>query len=287
MKILLTLTTTLFIGQFFAQQSLKVMNWNIFMIPPIVYKSCQCDRAELIGEQVAEWNPDVIVFNEAFQSKPRKIIWKALKERYPYASKQTKGGLFKVNSGVWILSKYPIKKQRNIIFRAKSGSDGMSKKGAVMAELEVNGRRIQVFGTHVQSGGENVAVREKQFKQMMDELITPNYADSIPQFISGDLNTDFFKQEDLNSMLGIFDAETPCFEGEPYSIEGEKNDLNWKFFGSKEQILDYVLVLKHKQHRIKAGITRILSAVQSRKLCKQEFTALSDHNPVMTELILE
>ncbi|MES2800610.1 MAG: sphingomyelin phosphodiesterase [Bacteroidota bacterium] len=287
MKKLITLTTLLFLGTSWAQQSLKVMNWNIFMIPPIVYKSCQCDRAQLIGDQVADWNPDVIVFNEAFQKKPRKIIWKALKEQYPYASKQTKGGLFKVNSGVWILSKYEIKKQRNIIFKAKEGSDGMSKKGAVMAELNVNGQHIQVFGTHVQSGGENVAVREKQFKQMMDELIKPNYCDTIPQFVSGDLNTNYFKTPDLSAMLSIFDAETPSFEGEQYSIDGERNDLNWKFFGSEEQILDYVLVLKNKKHRIRTGITRILSAVQSRKICKEEFTALSDHNPVMTEIIIE
>lgn len=155
----------------FAQtQTIKILSWNIFMIPPTIFKSCQCERAPLIASTVKSWDADVIIFQEAFQKKVRLMIWDLIKETYPYETGVPKSGFLKVHSGVWIVSKYPIEKQESIVYKAKKGSDGFAKKGATFIEINMNGKKFQVIGTHVQSGSKYQAIRYLQFKQLIDQL---------------------------------------------------------------------------------------------------------------------
>lgn len=56
------------------------MAWNIFMVPPMVFKSCQTDRASLIAAYVKNQNPDVLVLEETFMKSVRAIINDSLKK---------------------------------------------------------------------------------------------------------------------------------------------------------------------------------------------------------------
>ncbi|HPH86886.1 MAG TPA: hypothetical protein PKV76_00385, partial [Chitinophagales bacterium] len=51
------------ISAVFAQE-IKIMAWNIFMVPPMIFKSCQTERAFLIADYVRSINPDVLVLEE-------------------------------------------------------------------------------------------------------------------------------------------------------------------------------------------------------------------------------
>jgi len=281
-KILFTLilisTVTIGFGQ---SQQIKILSWNIFMIPPTIFKSCQCERASFISEAVKNWDADVIIFQEAFQKKVRLMIWELIKDKYPYETGVPKSGFLKVHSGVWIVSKYPIEKQESIVYKSKKGSDGFAKKGATFIEVNMKGKRFQVIGTHSQSGSKYQTTRYIQYKQLVDELGNKYLDPNIPQFIGGDLNTDYQFQDLYTEMIRILDVGGVKHSGEAFSCNNIENSLGAKFFGTEQQILDYILV--RKQHDNIATIKQeiIYSSITAEPVCKKGFKAMSDHNPVM------
>jgi sphingomyelin phosphodiesterase len=262
-------------------QQIKILSWNIFMIPPTIFKSCQCERAPLISATVKNWDADVIIFQEAFQKKVRLMIWDLIKDKYPYETGVPKSGFLKVHSGVWMVSKYPIEKQESIVYKSKKGSDGFAKKGATFIEVNMNGKRFQVIGTHVQSGSKYQDIRYIQFKQLIDELGNKYLNPNIPQFIGGDLNTDYQFQDLYKEMIRILDVMGVKHTGETFSCDNIKNSLGAKFFDPEQQILDYILVRNQHEKIAKVKEEIIYSSITAEPVCKKGFKALSDHNPVM------
>lgn len=265
----------------------RILSWNIFMIPPTIFKSCQCERTGFIANAVKQWDADVIIFQEAFQKKARTLIYDLIKEQYPYETGVPNGGFLKVHSGVWIVSRYPILRQESIVYKEKRGSDKFAKKGATFIEIEINGQKIQVIGTHVQSGSKHQAIRDVQFKQLIMELGNKYMDFKIPQFIGGDLNTDVKITKDYEHMLVLLDAMNTKHSGQPFSWNGAENNLGAKFFGTQQETLDYILL--RKQHKDLATILKheILSPITKEAVCKRGFNAMSDHYPVMAEIELK
>lgn len=263
------------------------MTWNIFMVPPVIFKSCQTERAYLIADYIKNQNADILVLDEAFMQKTRKIIYDTLKDNYPYQSTITKRGFFKTNSGIWILSKYPISQQQFIKYKKKKGSDVFAKKGAVLVHVHVNGKQIQIVGTHTQSLNKNWATRAKQFQQLKTMLLDKYFVDSIPQFIIGDLNCDYYDTTEYKSMLTTLETLPVSFTGEKHSWNGLENDLACKFSEHTLETLDYILL--RKQHAALATIlsTSILKPYAHTCYCKQNFRNLSDHHPVIANILLK
>jgi len=64
-----------------ASRKIKILSWNIYMLPALL--GCgKAPRAEAIGQLLAESNYDVIVFQEAFYGKSRKIISRHLQPAF-------------------------------------------------------------------------------------------------------------------------------------------------------------------------------------------------------------
>lgn len=266
-------------------RTVKIMTWNIFMIPPVIYKSCQCERATLISEFVKEKDADVIIFQEAFQKKPRNMIWEAIKSVYPYESGVTKGGFLKTHSGVWIVSKFPIERKQSITYKDKKGSDKFAKKGATLVELNIDGKKIQVIGTHVQSDEKYQDIRNLQFKQLIEQLANVYFDPAIPQFIGGDLNTNLYSK-DYKDMLGILDVKDVKQDGEPYSWNGKEDDLGAKFFGTHQETLDFIFVRNPHQKLASVQSETIYLPKANKAVCKKGFVYLSDHYPVVANILL-
>ena len=98
------------------------------MLPGVVRVKGKGERADAIGGILKDSDYDVIVFQEAFQRKARKKIFRQLHEKYPYQSGPANQKLisYKTNSGLWIFSKHPIVSSESIIFKNKSGIDAVS-----------------------------------------------------------------------------------------------------------------------------------------------------------------
>lgn len=263
------------------------MAWNIFMVPPMVFKSCQTDRASLIAAYVKNQNPDVLVLEETFMKSVRAIINDSLKKSYPYQSAVTKGGFLKANSGVWIFSKYPIEKQAFITYKNKTSSDIFAKKGATLIQIKVENKKIQIIGTHTQSLNKNANIRLKQFKQLKTQMLDNHFTDSVPQFIIGDLNSNFYDSAEYNNMIETLETLPVTFIGEKYSWNGLENDLAYKFSEHTLETLDYILLRKSTSNNAQIISTEILKARNETCYCKHKFWCLSDHYPIISVINLK
>lgn len=268
-------------------QEIKILTWNIFMIPPVIFKSCQTERAFLIAEYIKNTNADIVVLEESFMESIHDILYKNLHETYPYQSAVSKSGVLKLNSGVWILSKYKIEKQDFITYKKKKGSDIFARKGATYLELNVQHAKLQIIGTHTQSLPKYRETRATQFCQLKNELADRYFQDTIPQFIIGDLNCNYFDTAEYVQMQEMLDIQPIRFSGEPYSWNGLKNDLAYTFSEHTLETLDYILL--RKKHARKAEIisSEILHPYSDSCVCDKKFRYLSDHNPLLSKVLLK
>ena len=268
-------------------QEIKIMTWNIFMVPPFVFKSCQTERSYLIADYVKNINPDIIVFNETFMSSARSILYDKLKSNYPYQSDITKSGVLKSNSGVWIFSKFPIAKQDFVAYKKKKGSDLFAIKGARFIEVNVNNKKIQLIGTHMQSMLKFKSTRVLQYHQLKNEMADKHFDYAVPQFIVGDLNCNYYDSTECNLMHQLLDVSPSPYTGEKYSWNGMQNDLAYKFFGHDLETLDYVLLRKPSGQMANITSTKILNPYSDSCVCNKNFHNLSDHHPVISTVELK
>lgn len=119
--------------------------WGVFIAP------ARKTRAELIGKEIAKLNPDIIGFQEAFNSKHREIILKDLEQSgwgkpYSYYQKKWYG------PGSWIVSKHPFEETAMLVYPVNGtvfDSDYYAKKGAAYARVKTPYGPIDFFATHM------------------------------------------------------------------------------------------------------------------------------------------
>lgn len=201
------------------------------------------ERSASIGEILSASDYDVIVFQEAFCKRIRKKMTYALSKAYPYQAGPANVRLFslKVNSGVWIFSKYPILSSDAITFKNHYGVDALSRKGSLLVELDFNGQVIQVAGTHLQNAGEEW-IRHSQCVEFYHRLLKPYYKDGVPQIICGDFNIDRTRPESYTFMLQSLGASDGELNGTiRYSYDRSVNDLNVEK-GDERNLIDYILI---------------------------------------------
>jgi len=232
-----------------AGASFKILSWNIQMLPLTLKKIGQWERSVHIAEQLNESDYDIIVFQEAFDNKVREKLSAYLRQCFPYqvGPANEKGFFLRTNSGVWIVSKYPLKYVGETQYANCSGVDCFSRKGALMVEIQKEGKPIQLVGTHLQSGdGEkNSKVRVKQYHQLHDELLSRFNRDGISQIICGDFNTKKNDDGYYEIMLNALMADDGSLDGaQQFTYDGSSNDM----IKDKNEVslLDYILLKSNK-----------------------------------------
>lgn len=260
---------------------LKILSWNIYMLPRHIKHTGKLPRAKEIGKLLKESDYDIIVFQEAFHGGARRRIRKALADSFAYrigpANRHYFG--FKTNSGIWILSKTPITKIATINFKECEGPDCWAHKGALLVEGEKDGKKFQVLGTHLEAGGPQT-IRDGQYKEINDFLLDKYAQPGVPQFVCGDFNTGCNDTICYPTMLSTLKAE----DGEPYgdqkyTADGTLNDF--KRGHKSRRLIDYIFyrgngyTVKSIQRQIK-----IFTAPW-----KKDYKDLSDHFAV--EAVIE
>lgn len=150
--------------------NIKIMSLNVAQLPwPLGIK----DRSKRMNEvtkllkNMAE-KPDIVCFQEAFTSTVRSIVKKNLKDVYPYIYPDTRIGrkLFGVNSGLMILSKYPIEKKLLYTYKNHLGDGNFTRKGVMGIKVNLNdGLPLYVFTTHMQAGRSDIFILFDIFKK--------------------------------------------------------------------------------------------------------------------------
>ena len=251
------------------ENDLKILSWNIKMLPgPQGWFHNYVQRAEKIVQslKIAE-EYDIILFQEAFSGKTRKIIFEGLKTIYPHQIPPKDQTIFyKTNSGLWVISRTPISLIDDISFSQLRNWDTFSSKGAKLYSVTKYKQEFYFINTHMQSDYKTKynAVRTSQYTEINESLILPNSKKGIPIILCGDLNIS--KPRILKIML----EKLHLLNG---PISGE---LQFSTTGQYKEILDYILV-KADKFKFKSIDRRI------RDLSENMFEhprLLSDHHAV-------
>lgn len=262
------------LNQIDSAASLKVLSWNIYMLPPLAKFTGKQRRAKRIGNLLKDSDFDIFVFQEAFHGASRRKIWRRLKEHFPYklGPANQRWYSFKTNSGIWMVSRIPLKQLGTIDFKECDGIDCWSRKGALLAEGEFAGQTFQILGSHLEAGGSK-ELKEGQYREL-DALLSTHRKPSIPQLICGDFNTHRTDSSRYKLMLAILGAENEAFDGEQqFTSDGAINDIKLARDDKKKRSwIDYVL---YRGNGVDADIQRFVRIPRLR--WSKKFQDLSDH----------
>lgn len=248
--------------------SLKVMSYNIQQMgyPSYITHHFEKQRLQALPEAIRQMDhvPDVIVFQEAFLPSVHQYISEQLADWYPYATdiggescesgwdapaQNCQKGLRKSlthNSGVFILSRWPIEARQSLTFtqmRVSYTFDFMARKGAVYARINKQGKAIHIVGTHLQADGASHDIRMAQIQEVKDWLDSMHLEQSMPLLFAGDFNISSLKQTEFNDMLSATDSSIELCEAGLASVSpGTNAYLRLIYGGQAEKTLDYILV---------------------------------------------
>jgi len=187
------------------ENDLTILSWNIKMLTaPYGWLHNRVERAENIVHTLntAE-NYDVILFQEVFSGRIRKLMYKGLQSIYPYQLiPKDQSCIGKSNSGLWVYS-------------------------VVQDE-----QKFHIINTHLQADYKTKynKIRTQQYTEIYEKLILPNDKSEIPLILCGDLNIS--KPGKLKIMLEKLHLMNGPLSG----------DLQFSSTGENAELLDYILV---------------------------------------------
>jgi len=268
-----------------SNKSLKVLSWNIHMLPSFIYsKTKKIKRADEIITALETSAYNIILFQEAFNSKVRNKIRKKLQKKYRYAYGPVNKKIvsLRTNSGLWILSDRPLIVQKALAFDECFGQSCLARKGAMLVQGDHYGHLFQLINSHT-SGG---PVNNYQLHLIREKLLDPFSKDKIPQIICGDFNTRTVSVDDrYNAMLRIFDVRD---QYQQFDDRSDFHKQNWKIENVYAEWPDFIFLKENNDDliRVKRIATRSIGPTwhQGDKKAYLETVGLSDHYPVMIEL---
>jgi len=170
-----------------ADANLSVLLFNVWNLPGICTDGKSRERALAISPHLNAY--DVVILNEAFTNKD--ALLKGVVHEHQFVLKRQWFTIF--DSGVIILSKYPIVRTCSEHYTMRRSYDWFAAKGLAMCTIDVNGTLVDVYGTHMQAGN---SVAEAQARSSQSEQVakavqawSPNTSTSGRAVIfAGDLN---------------------------------------------------------------------------------------------------
>ncbi len=223
-------------------QEIKVLSWNVFMLPRPIKFSLQAERTPLIISEMLKSNADIIFLQEAFQNKFQKEVLKKTKQQYPhqfYLGRES-GSFTVYGSGVYLLSRYPFKILNKVYFDDCTGADCFASKGTFLAEFTIpDGPKIQFAPTHMQAGGKNSAIRLKQLSDI-NSILSINAQNGVPQILIGDLNIDALEGDEFKTALDFMHMNSTPLEGEPGYTNGFPTICYTKPGDDHKELIDHI-----------------------------------------------
>ncbi|MFD0374490.1 sphingomyelin phosphodiesterase [Streptomyces sp. NPDC127112] len=244
---------------------LSVLTYNTFLMSKNLYPNWGQDhRAAEIPKASFFQGHDVVVLQEAFDNGASDALKANASAQYPYQTPvvgrsksgwDATGGSYSSTTpedgGVTVLSKWPIVRKEQVVYKDACGSDWWSNKGFAYVVLDVNGTKVHVVGTHAQSTdsgcgtGEAAQMRSRQFKAIDAFLDAKNIPAGEQVIVAGDMNVDS-RSAEYSSMLADLDlAPADARTGHPYSFDTALNSIaNYRYPTDPREDLDYVLYRK-------------------------------------------
>ncbi|MEU6975312.1 MULTISPECIES: sphingomyelin phosphodiesterase [unclassified Streptomyces] len=284
---------------------LKVLTYNTFLMSKNLYPNWGQDhRAAAIPAAPFFQGNDVVVLQEAFDNSASDALKANAAGQYPYQTPvvgrsksgwDATGGSYSATTpedgGVTLLSKWPVVRKEQYVYKDACGADWYSNKGFVYAVLDVNGTKVHVVGTHAQStdpgcsAGEAAQMRSRQFRTIDAFLDGKNIPADEEVIVAGDMNVDSHTPEyaTMLSDAGLVGADART--GHAYSFDTALNSIaNYRYPTDPREDLDYVLYRAGNARP--AGWTNNVVLEQSAPWTVSSwgksytYSNLSDHYPV-------
>lgn len=134
------------------KETVNIMTYNVHGLPHT--ENPTCDNLIKIGRQLnalrkKENGPDIVAIQEGFHEKTIDMI-KLSGYAYYSSGPGIDEASTKTNSGLWLLSKYPIIKATNTSYDSCATWDCFSNKGIQRAEIQIDGNKtLVVYNTHM------------------------------------------------------------------------------------------------------------------------------------------
>lgn len=169
---------------------------NLALIaPPAPYKGATSreEAAAAFLRVVTTDRPDVVGVCEAWGGE-RSVIASVLSGAYPHVSDGPDESDAKFDGGLLLLSRHPIIRRAQLIYRHHQGEDGLVNKGALYALVQLpDGTRRNVVLSHTQNpdpffSGDATAVVRKQMSDL-ERFVRASRDGRWPTIVMGDLNT--------------------------------------------------------------------------------------------------
>ncbi|MBI4861586.1 MAG: sphingomyelin phosphodiesterase [Candidatus Riflebacteria bacterium] len=239
----------------------RVLAYNIYMLSGYVVACGQVERSAEIARQIHGY--DAVILSEAFDNDIRKRICRTVNGWYPYRTRVVDQSSDPEDGGVLILSRWPITKQRQIVFSGAKGADRFSAKGCVYACIERPGGRVHLFGSHTQAGADHAPTRVRQFTAIARFVGAQRIPADEAVLIGGDLNVDRHNATEFDSMKSDLSAAMPyAVRGGPYTYDAVENPLA---LDPGREYLDYVLYsTKHQAPTFSSVETTVFLGAESR-----------------------
>ncbi|MGV9275423.1 sphingomyelin phosphodiesterase [Streptomyces griseosporeus] len=285
--------------------AVRVLTYNTFLMSRNLYPNWGQDhRAAEIAKASFFHGNDVVVLQEAFDNSSSDALKSATAAEYPYQTPvvgrgkdgwDATAGAYSATTpedgGVTVLSKWPILRKEQYVYKDACGADWWSNKGFAYVVLNVNGARVHVVGTHAQSTdpgcdpGEAAATRSRQFRAIDAFLDGKDIPAGEEVLVAGDMNVDS-RSAEYGSMLadaGLAGADART--GHPYSFDTQENSIaRDRYPADPREDLDHVL---HREGHARPAVWR-------NEVVKEQsapwtvsswgtaytYTNLSDHYPV-------
>lgn len=295
---LLLLFILLFVQTAYARPiTLSVVTYNLQFLP---FMSGTKERAKAIPEQLAPL-ADVFVFQEGFDSEPRKALKKHMHlNGVPYNSETLErsflSGFRFAGSGLFVMSKYPIVEEDGIFFQdsftdvngvklpglESYHSDRLADKGVLHVKIVKDGKAFHVFTTHLQAKSHDddgkplgIQIRAKQLGRIYDFIASKRIPASEPIIIAGDMNVARqTRPDEYASMVDRLNAIEVPLEGFAYTTlhrplyeEAEGEEV-----GERGVQIDYIMAFRRNLLPLSAN-AMVLENIR-----------LSDHFPVIAVL---
>lgn len=194
---------------------LSVLSYNVWGLPSLLGTKRK-ERFERLGATLNAY--DVVALQEAY-SDDIEILKQS--SGFPHHFRLDNGSLLKTNSGLYILSKYPISKTASTTFNSCAGANCLANKGILMVQVEhPKIGPVDVYTTHYQEDDTAKAkqIRINENNRVLQEFILRN-ASKHPVIITGDFSSipeqteyaDLMKRMPLTDIFSKLNPDNPGY----------------------------------------------------------------------------
>jgi endonuclease/exonuclease/phosphatase family metal-dependent hydrolase len=211
-------------------------------------------RAAAIAATLLEQDFDIVCLQKVFDSAARAVLEQALSARYPHRYGPANDGCLLLNSGVWVLSRYPLADYQAIEFAECDSWECFSRKGALLVSGTCGNTPFRLIATHLQGEEgsaftpEKQAIRNLQILEIWNRLIAPHIELNVPFIVCGDFGTPRFvdaqgrETASYRKLLNTLGVENGA---EPRLTLDEVDNQLAKSASARRNEVDYVFVRRN------------------------------------------